>query len=226
MAKHRHRYLKEKNPPSLAMAILYVSLPARIREQLVGDLVEEFGNDKLQKYGALKARLWFWRQSVRSSCLYLWKGKGDVMALFLSLVIFFGVSLVTGYASGGVEQFVNLASLTIVLVPAIVLGMGATSFQALKDSIKLAFTDQANIHTETANQAALFFRVTARHCLWMGIYGVVFGWIGMLLFMNEPTDFQIARSLGVSLLTLLYGIGFQAVFYTAEQRLIGKYMAS
>ena len=56
---------RQGRPPKLAEAILRRSLRSRYRDQQLGDLREAFSGLKDQK-GIAEARLWYWRQVLKS----------------------------------------------------------------------------------------------------------------------------------------------------------------
>jgi hypothetical protein len=53
-------------PPSVACFLLDLLLAKADRAAIPGDLAEEFTASILPKYGARRARLWFWTQTVRT----------------------------------------------------------------------------------------------------------------------------------------------------------------
>jgi hypothetical protein len=56
----------ELKPPILADLLLYLSLPAKPYNCIRGDLTEEYYAVILPDLGVRKARLWYWRQVIRS----------------------------------------------------------------------------------------------------------------------------------------------------------------
>lgn len=55
-------------PPLVAEYILYIALPCRAREPLLGDLNEDFATNVVPKFGPLCAYGWYWYKAV----LYIW----------------------------------------------------------------------------------------------------------------------------------------------------------
>ncbi len=53
-------------PPKSAEYLLYLFLSREDRLAMFGDLEEEYWTDVLPKFGAPRARLWFWKEVVRS----------------------------------------------------------------------------------------------------------------------------------------------------------------
>jgi hypothetical protein len=52
---------KLQSPPRWAESFLERLLPAHVREEIVGDLREEYVESKLPRYGRLRANLWYVR---------------------------------------------------------------------------------------------------------------------------------------------------------------------
>lgn len=51
-------------PPQRATKFLYFFLPNRLRENVIGDLAEEFSEKMLPKLGPTGARWWFWKEAI------------------------------------------------------------------------------------------------------------------------------------------------------------------
>ena len=64
----RARIVPRVSPPLVAELFLYLILPRREREPLLGDLKEDFATDVLPKFGPLCARGWYWYKAI----LYAW----------------------------------------------------------------------------------------------------------------------------------------------------------
>ena len=69
----------EVKPPLLANRIMYLLLPKRLFDNMVGDLEEEF--DQLAKHDIKQANKWYWQQSIDTSMVYLQKKIGSVEVL-------------------------------------------------------------------------------------------------------------------------------------------------
>jgi hypothetical protein len=61
--QHRREF---RRPPRAAEFLLCCCLPKEDRETLIGDLEEEYQTKIFPKFGARKARIWYWCQAVRS----------------------------------------------------------------------------------------------------------------------------------------------------------------
>ncbi|HLQ24958.1 MAG TPA: hypothetical protein VK138_03665 [Acidiferrobacterales bacterium] len=56
----------ENQPPMSAEKLLYLALPKRLRDSLIGDLEEEFTTQILPKFGPSFAKVWYWKQAAWS----------------------------------------------------------------------------------------------------------------------------------------------------------------
>src|SRR5262245_52966605 len=52
------------NPPGWAQTLVSVLVPAKTRESVVGDLLEEYRNDRVPARGAADAGRWYVRQAL------------------------------------------------------------------------------------------------------------------------------------------------------------------
>ncbi|MGD8328801.1 MAG: ADOP family duplicated permease [Acidobacteriota bacterium] len=55
-----------KRPPRIARWLLHRSLPAHNRDDIIGDLEEEYAGYVVRERGPLRARWWYWRQALGS----------------------------------------------------------------------------------------------------------------------------------------------------------------
>jgi hypothetical protein len=53
-------------PPIAAHYLLRLFLPAKYRDNLIGDLLEEFHEDVVPVFGQRRAWFWFWKQTITS----------------------------------------------------------------------------------------------------------------------------------------------------------------
>jgi hypothetical protein len=64
--------LETTPPPKAAEKFLYFLLPRRVRENIPGDLEEEYRTIILPKFGPGYAKRWYWMQVVNSLVPILW----------------------------------------------------------------------------------------------------------------------------------------------------------
>jgi len=56
--------MRPEAPPRLLERVLCLFLPARDRETISGDLLEEYREEQLPRFGFLRANVWYLRQSI------------------------------------------------------------------------------------------------------------------------------------------------------------------
>lgn len=81
---HHHRpgnLAAETTPSSGATYVLYLCLPKEQRDSLIGDLLEEYAEDVLPRFGRRRANFWFWKQAVWSAKFILPAGLTRIAGL-------------------------------------------------------------------------------------------------------------------------------------------------
>lgn len=217
-------------PPKIAQKLLHWALPATIRDQLMGDLFEEFeqlhGEQLDGEQNTLTAaQIWFWRQSVSTVLFYLWKEKGGIMAFVVSLIIFVGFTLSAMLLAGGMKMFWDIPSVLIVIPPAIAFGIAASSVKAYKDSLALSFVDQLEVDKQTAQQACDFLNTTSKAGMIMGWLMTLIGWVAIGNNLKAETfAVDIGPSFAVSILTVIYGLMLKVLCDTAAKKIEFRYL--
>jgi len=213
------------SPPIIAEKLLAWVLPANIREQLLGDLYEEFYQMHGQENSKLGPKRWFWRQCICSALFYMWKQKGGLMAFIISILIFLAVTLMGMVLGGQLEIFIDWPSVILIFPPAIAFGIAASSMDAYKNSIRLSFVDQQMVEEKEALGACQFLTVTGNTAVFLGIFTTLIGWVAMASNI-DATEFSgvFGPAFAVSVLTLLYGTMMKILCYTAEQKIRFRYV--
>ena len=150
------------------------------------------------------------------------------MAYLISVIFFglmFGLAVVT--SRNGI-WLISPPVILITFLPSLALGIGATSFQAAKTAFKLSFSDSDEQPPQTIRLACRFLHVTGNQFLFVS--GAAF-FLGsnqlMIIFSQDPellsNPSHYARY-GVAMLPLFYGLLCKCLFYSAEQKLLGKYV--
>ena len=216
-----------KFPPKVAELILTWSLPAVIRDQLIGDLYEEFYELLEGGTDPVRAHFWFWRQSLSTTLLYLWKEKGGLMAFVVSIFIFGGITLLAMILGSELKHYWDGASFLIVIPPAIAFGIAASSIKAYKDSLSLSFVDHVEVDKRDAIGACRFLTVTGTTAMYLGFFTTMIGWVAMAanIKAEEFVD-VIGPAFAVSVLTIMYGMILKVLCYTAENKIRFRYLAS
>lgn len=219
---------ENSSPPGLARSILSFFLPATLRDPILGDLEEEFAQRACSNSNLMEVHRWYWWQVLQSSCLFIWQQRGNVMAYLIS-VILFGLLFGLGVATTGYGLWFIVPPVLIATIPtSLILGIGATSIQAAKNAFKLSFSDSGEHSPQIVSMACRFLHVTGNQFLFVA--GAVFfmGSIQWLFsfsqnpeLMNDPSHYA---GYGFAILPLFYGMIFKCLFYSAEQKLLGKYV--
>jgi len=217
------------SPPFLAKELLSFFLPANVRDPILGDLEEEFGLRVCSNNNLVAVYRWYWWQVLQSSCLYFWQQRGTGMAYLISIAFFvlmFGLAIFT--TSFG-PSFLIPPVIIAIIPTSLALGIGATSFQASKNAIKLSFSDAEEPPTEIVSLACRFLHVTGNQFLFvagavffMGSIQVLFSFSANPELLSDPSHY--ARY-GFAMLPLFYGMIFKCLFYSAEQKLLGRYVS-
>jgi hypothetical protein len=82
-AKHLRTANGAVAKPPVSAQFLLLLLPKKYRENLVGDIDEEFSTVVLPRHGPRKARLWYWCQVIASIMPFVWAQIKRVAGLVL-----------------------------------------------------------------------------------------------------------------------------------------------
>ena len=138
----------------------------------------------------------------------------------LSLITVVALTLWAMWLGGEISMFWNLPSFLLVIPPAILLAIGATSSGELKSALSLLFDDEK---IPTVNQAKItsrFFSVMGNSALLLGVLMTTLGWVSMGSFINsENIQSNLGSSFSVSMLTIMYAIVFKVLCYISEQKI-------
>jgi flagellar motor component MotA len=212
-------------PPMVATKLMEWILPANIRDHLIGDLYEEFYQRQSGPSINGSPGTWFWWQSIRTVLLYMWKERGGLMAFVVSLLIFIGMTLMAMVLGGRLEMFIDWPSFLIVIPPAIAFGIAASSVQSYLSSVKFAFVDQLDVSRQEALNAVRFLKVTGTTAVYLGFITSLIGWVAMGENIKAYEFNEVFGSaFAVSVLTIMYGLMFKLICYTAEQKIQFRYL--
>ncbi len=217
----------DKASPKLAQCILTLFLPATIRESILGDLEEE-ALDLMHHQNKRQVHLWYWRQVFLTSCIYGFKQRGSTMAYFFGLLFFIVIQAVTMLMTANdVSLFFNGPSFIVVVPLAIVLGITSTSVSSSKLALRLVFIDEQSWEEKEVRSACRFLRVAGNQFILLGLIGLIMGTVAIA----ESAELALAKgwmgqAIAVCFLTLLYALLGKSLFYSAEQKLINKYLVT
>lgn len=216
---------KTRSPPSWATYILELFLPIELQNPVLGDLQEEYNQCVVTGLSSKQANAWYYRQVFTTAIYYLWKGKVSNMAYLFSFVFFMAISVISMAMASSIDLYFNIASIIIVLPTAVVLGIAATSTDAFKLATRLTFFEATVVSEKAIKSARRFISVTGNQCLWMGLIGFIIGSISMADSADSDNLIAfIGPALGVNFLTLLYGVMLKSLCYSAEQKLLDRYL--
>ncbi len=217
-------------PPRIPQCMLSFFLPASLREPILGDLEEEFLLRQAASGSTFHALAWYWLQACKSACVFFWQQRGTGMAYLLS-VVFFIAMMMLSMATSQFGFWLISPPIFIGLFPlAFIMGIGATSFKACKLGLKASFSDSSGHSKEEIALARKFLNVTGNQFLLVA--GVIFflGAIQLLVsFSQNPAlleDSSRYARYAVALIPLFYGMIFKCLFYSAEQKVIWKYLSA
>lgn len=202
-------------PPKLSSQFLNWSLPAELRDPIMGDLDEEYIQQLLNN--PAKADSWYRNQAVRSALQFIWKTKRGLFMLLISLLVFIGFTLMGMWFSGGVDMFIDIPSVLIVIPAAVAFTIAATSWQRCTQAITHFVSQETDFAQQDLVISKQVFSMFGNVTLWLGSAMTVLGWIAIGSNLDDPSSFGPAFA--VSVLTVLYAMLIKIVCYVAEQKI-------
>ncbi|MEL0035753.1 MAG: hypothetical protein VW874_07870 [Gammaproteobacteria bacterium] len=144
--------------------------------------------------------------------------------MFIIAILAFIAMMVMGMVLGGSLGFYwDIYSAMIVVIPAIVLGIGATSTHSFKLGLALLAGSREQLASDDYQTAAKSFIVIGNSALWVGVIATFIGWVSMGANIRAD-DFVNAfgPAFAVSILTFMYGAFIKVLCYVAEQKIMFK----
>ncbi|MBO1256291.1 MotA/TolQ/ExbB proton channel family protein [Alteromonas sp. 5E99-2] len=211
-------------PPKLAEKFVKWSVPNELEEPLLGDLAEEYL--ELLSTHPQKANFWYTRQALYTGLQFLTQTKSELIMFIFGILVFFGVVVLSMWGAGSIGIFSNIPSLLIVIPPAVLITMAASTKQTRKDAIQLLFNEQIPVEKVNMLQAKQVYTTLGNMSMLMGWIGIVIGAIGMSNNITvEGFSHVFGPSLAVCLLTLYYGLVIKGLCYAAEAKIQAKILA-
>ena len=137
-----------------------------------------------------------------------------------SFIIFVALTLWAMWLGGEISTFWNLPSFLLVIPPAILFTVGATSSGDLKMAFSLLIDGEKMPTAHQAKITSRLFSVMGNSALLLGILMTTLGWVSMRSFINpENIQTHLGPSFSVSLLTIMYAIAFKILCYISEQKI-------
>ncbi|MEP6691951.1 MAG: ADOP family duplicated permease [Gemmatimonadaceae bacterium] len=115
---------RRPRPPALARRLLECVAPRAMREALVGDLEEAFYADVLPARGAMRARAWYWRETIRVAVMRLpfVEGEDDVVSTGDS-----SMQLLAADLRFAVRMLARRPGFSLLAILTLAVGIGATT---------------------------------------------------------------------------------------------------
>ena len=131
-------------------------------------------------------------------------------------------------AEGGILfLLVQPVAVIMVGIPALALGIAATSGKAFRQSWTLVFTGPTTVDRREAEEVCRYLRVCGATSIVMGGAAAILGFvITQSVLGGAPPPEVVGELLGASAIGMLYGLFFMIFCYVAEQRVKGKYLHS
>ena len=115
----------------------------------------------------------------------------------------------------------DIGSLVIVLVPTIVFAIGAYSWETYGKTWSIPFGNPENCEQSELVEVNKCLNFMGNMSVVMGIIGTFIGVILLLNFLQQGVD--LARVIGIAVVSLFYGILFKALFMFASSK-VEKYI--
>ena len=120
--------------------------------------------------------------------------------------------------------FVDLPSLLIVVLPAILFGVAATSWKAFGRSWTLPLGSLKKVSLQDARSTSRCLQVMGNTAFIMGVFGTLIGVILILQTLEDSS--MLAAASAVAIITLFYGTLFKLLAYVADQRVRNLYLGA
>ncbi|HIF70157.1 MAG TPA: hypothetical protein EYG15_15670 [Deltaproteobacteria bacterium] len=154
---------------------------------------------------------------------------GGIM-MWISVIIFIGLTVIAAvFDFMGMEfhwenglYFLDIPSLLIVVAPAILFGVAATSWKAFGRSWTLPLGSLKKVSLQDARSTSRCLQVMGNTAFIMGVFGTLMGVILILQVLEDSS--MLAGASAVTIITLFYGTFFKLLAYVADQRVRNLYL--
>ncbi|MBQ31781.1 MAG: hypothetical protein CL923_04390 [Deltaproteobacteria bacterium] len=120
------------------------------------------------------------------------------------------------------QYFIDAPSLIIIVFPAVLFGVAATSWKAFARSWTLPLGSLKKVSLQDARSTSRCLQVLGNTALLMGIFGTL---IGVILILQTLDDLSaLAPASAIASITLFYGTLFKLLAYVADQRVRNLYL--
>ena len=143
-----------------------------------------------------------------------------VVCVILTFAIIFDFSTLS-VNLGNLIYFIDLPSFLILIVPVIVLAIGAYSWETYVKTWSIPFGNSENCEQSELVEVSKCINTMGNMTVVMGIIGTFIGAILSLNYLQQGTD--LAPSIGIAVVTLFYGFLFKALCMFASSK-VDKYI--
>ncbi|GLR70428.1 hypothetical protein [Agaribacter marinus] len=207
--------IRRVGPPKLIEKFLHWSLPPELKDPVLGDLAEEYL--QLVAIQPLKANYWYTRQAMCTSLQFLTKTKRGLIMFLLGILVFIGISLLAMILGGEISMYSNVPSFLMVIPPALIITIAATSKESRKNAFALLINEDLSLVKIELRAAKHVFLTFGNLSLLMGWIGVLIGAIAMASNIDDLSYFGPAFA--VCILTIFYGFFIKGLCYAAESKI-------
>lgn len=210
--------IKKSQPPGFIEKFLHWSLPAELKEPVLGDLNEEYIQLSISQ--PFKANYWYTRQALRTGLQFLTKTKRELIMFLLGILGFLTVIVMGMIQGGDLSMFVNLPSLLIVFPSTLIITLSCSSKQSRKNAFYVLLSEDVILDNTELKAAKHVFTTFGNMNMLMGGIGVIIGAIAMSSNI-EPENLSkvFGPAFAVCLMTLFYASVMKALCYAAESKI-------
>ena len=137
-----------------------------------------------------------------------------------SVVVFIGLTLMAMISIGDLGMYIDVPSALLVVLPALLFGVAATSWQDIKQTMALLLSGESDLDPAVCLRGRRVTAVIGNSAVLLAIFANL---IGLVRLAMDVSDDRAMESLGVALavmaITLLYGVMLKVLCYVADIRL-------
>lgn len=146
------------------------------------------------------------------------------MGYFIGVVLAIGCVFLGYLMEGGILfLLVQPQEVLMVGIPALILGIAATSGKAFRQSWALVFAEPTKVDLREAEEVCRYLKVCGATSIAMGGVAAILGFVLTVNSLDAPIA-VVGGHLGASIIGILYGLLFRTLCYAAEQRVKGRYL--
>lgn len=210
--------IKGSRPPKFMEKFLHWSLPAELKEPVLGDLTEEYMQLSISQ--PFKANYWYTRQAIQTGLQFLTQTKRGLIMFLIGIIVLVSMTLMAMIMSGELMMFVNVPSFLIVIPPALIITFASSEKKSRSNAFKLLFSEDLLLSKADLNSAKHIFTTFGNMTMLMGWIGVIIGAIAMASnIKSEVFSDVFGPAFAVCVLTLLYALLIKALCYAAEAKI-------